>query len=380
MHRLFVVDHSFQLCKSGHRHCGDVVFVMRRQDLTIVILADGIGSGIEARVAATLAAEYLFSLLKENFTGSAAVKALIRSLRRAKLNHGPWAALNVVFISSSGEMNAYSYESPQPFIITARGLEAPVFQPLHWDGEVVQEVSTHLRPNEGLLLFSDGVTQAGLGRGLPRGWGEAGVKSFLSSAGLDSPVHAAAIPAALARKAATFNDNRPADDITVLTLVMQKPKVLNILTGPPGRREDTAKVMAAFLAKEGLKAVCGGTTTHLLAKQMGVTPQVVPGKFGAPAHYELDGIALASEGTVTLNRVNNIFDAPELAIEAGYGIARLLELLYEADEIHFWVGQAANPAHSSTLKPAGFQTRNEVVAELAEKLQGAGKLAVVKRI
>lgn len=380
MPNLFVVDYSFQLCKNGHRHCGDVIFIKRRQDSTIAILADGIGSGIEARVAATLAAEYLLSMINENFSALDAMQVLIRSLRRAKLNYGPWAALNVVFITGSGEITAYSYESPQPFILTARGLEMPASQPLHWSGEVVHEATTHLRPNEGLLLFSDGVTQAGLGRSLPRGWGEAGVRSFLAGAGLESSVHTAAIPAVLARKAAAFNDNLPADDITVLALMLQKPKVLNILTGPPGRRNDTEKVMKAFLAKEGLKAVCGGTTTDLLAKHMGLTPRVIPGKFGTPAHYEIDGIALASEGTVTLNRVNNVFDTPEFAPEAGYGVALLLELLYDADEIHFWVGQAVNPAHHSTLKPSGFLKRNEVVAELAEKLQKAGKLAVIKKI
>jgi len=380
MPRLFVDDHSMQLCKSGHRHCGDAVFVTHRQESTIVILADGIGSGIEARAAATLSAEYLLSMIHEGFTNIEATRALVRSLRHAKLNNGPWAALNAAFIAGSGETTIYSYESPQPFILTARGLESLLFQPLHWDGEVVQEVSTHLRPNEGLLMFSDGVTQAGLGRGLPRGWGEAGVRSFLANARLDKPAHAADIPAALARKAASFNDNRPADDITVLALVLRKPRVLHLMTGPPGKRGDTKKVMTAFLATEGLKVVCGGTTTHLLAEQMGVTPKVVPGKFGAPAHYELDGIDLASEGTVTLNRVNNVFDTPELAPEAGYGVNRIIEFFQQADEVHFWVGQAVNPAHSSTLKPAGIRARNEVVAELAERLRRARKLAVIKKM
>jgi hypothetical protein len=152
------------------------------------------------------------------------------------------------------------------------------------------------------------------------------------------------------------------------------------MTGPPGKRGDTKKVMTAFLATEGLKVVCGGTTTHLLAEQMGVTPKVVPGKFGAPAHYELDGIDLASEGTVTLNRVNNVFDTPELAPEAGYGVNRIIEFFQQADEVHFWVGQAVNPAHSSTLKPAGIRARNEVVAELAERLRRARKLAVIKKM
>lgn len=380
MSRLFVDDHSFQLSKSGHHHCGDAICVTRRQDLTIAILADGIGSGIEARAAATLSAEYLLSLINEGFTSSEAMRALIRSLRSAKLHNGPWAALNAVFVSGSGAATVYSYESPQPLIITARGLESLNFRPQHWGGEVVEEVFTHLRPNEGLLFFSDGVTQAGLGRGLPRGWGETGVRSFLSKAGIDSPAHIAAIPAALAREAASFNGYRPADDISVLTLLLRKPKVLYILTGPPGKREDTGKVMAAFLAQEGLKAVCGGTTTHLLAGQMGLTPRVVPGKYGAPAHYELDGVALASEGTITLNRVNNIFDTPALASEAGFGATRLLQLLQEADEINFWVGQTLNPAHSSSLKPAGIVTRSEAVAGLVEKLQRSGKLAVIKKI
>lgn len=379
MPRLFVNDYSFQFCKSGHRHCGDAVFVARRPDSTIAILADGIGSGIEARVAATLSGEYLLSLVNEGLSSGEAMRSLLRWLRRARLHQGPWAALNAVFIDSTGEVSAYSYESPEPFIMTAHGLESPAFQPQYWDGEVVQEVSTHLRPGEGLLLVSDGVTQAGRGRGLLRGWGASGVRSFLASAKLDSAQAGAAIPSALAREAAALNDNHPIDDITVLTLVLRRPRVLYVLTGPPKQRSDTDKVLAAFLAQEGVKVVCGGTTTQLLAKHLGATTRVIPGEFGAPAHYEMDGVALATEGTVTLNRVNNIYDEPELAAEAGYGPARLVELLNEADEVHFWVGQATNPAHTAALKPSGNMPRNQVVEELVEKLQRAGKLAVVTK-
>jgi hypothetical protein len=162
--------------------------------------------------------------------------------------------------------------------------------------------------------------------------------------------------------------------------MLRRPRALYLLTGPPRQRNDTEKVMASFLAQEGVKVVCGGTTTQLLARHMGVTPRVVPGEYGAPAHYEMEGVALACEGIVTLNRVNNIYDEPDLAAEAGYGPACLLELLNEADEVHFWVGQAVNPAHIVALKPSGNLPRNLVVDELAEKLQCAGKLVVVKRV
>jgi len=373
-------DYSFQMCKDGHRHCGDKTTVVRREDATVAIVADGIGSGVPANLAATLVTEYLLGLLKDGFSTTEAAKACLRALRSARLNRGPWAAFSVVRVSTDGRAHVVSYESPFPLLLTQSGPEEMEYAPRYWEGEVAYEAQTYVRTNEALLVFTDGVTQAGLGRGLPKGWGESGVLKYLNESGLNRPELACEIPPAVVRQAASLNGNRPSDDITVLALFARRPRVLHVLTGPPARREDTEKVLSAFAAVEGTKVVCGGTTTLLLAKHMGVEPRVHPGQYGAPAYYELQGVALACEGTVTLNRVNNIFDEPELASEAGYGASRLLELLSASDEIHFWVGQATNAAHLTTLRPAGVLSRNEVVASLAEKLKRAGKLTVIKKM
>mgnify|MGYP007116386283 CR=1 FL=1 len=41
--------------------------------------------------------------------------------------------------------------------------------------------------------------------------------------------------------------------------------MVNLLFGPPEKREDTNKMLSLFFAKEGKRIVCGGTTSELAA-------------------------------------------------------------------------------------------------------------------
>jgi hypothetical protein len=378
MPRLFVEDYFYQLCKTGHRHCGDLWLVSRREDATWIILADGLGSGMPANVSATLVAEYFLGLIENGFTPGEAIKATLRTLRTARTKGNSWAAFLAARLSPDGEVLLYCYESPPPLLLSLRGIEEISFRPQYWEGEVIQEGSTHLRPYEALLCFTDGVINAGMSRALPRGWGESGLKKFLTNSGLTKKGEMTRIPQIIIKEAAAISQHRLLDDLTAGLIVLRQPQVLQVLTGPPGKREHTTQVLSQFLKAEGLKAVCGGTTTSLLAKHLGVTPVLHPGEFGAPAFYEVPGIALATEGAITLNRAYNVFDEPELWEEAGPGAARLLKLFAEMDEIYFWLGQAVNPAHNYTLKPAGILSRAEVVAVLAEKLKQAGKMVSIR--
>ena len=381
MVRFFVEDYSFQLSKYGHNYCGDVLKVKRTAEATLAVLADGMGSGIPANMSANLVIEYLLGLLSEGFTIAEAVKTSLRSLRRARLNEGPWSAFNVARISPDGEVQVYSYESPLPLLLTAHGVEDLSFNPQFWEGEIVQEVSTHIRPGEALLFFTDGITQAGLGRNLRNGWGESGLKKYLARTNLGKrPAQGTKVTRGIVYEAASIAQNRPADDISSLLLYLRSPRVLQILVGPPAKKSKDSQVMKDFLAAVGTKAVFGGTTTKILASHMGLTPKIFPGEFGAPAHYKIEGIDLACEGAITLNRTNNIFDEPELAEKAGYGTERLIELFVEADEVYFWTGQSSNPANITTLKPSGMLSRNKVVAALAEKLRLAGKLVEIIKV
>jgi hypothetical protein len=379
MPRFFVEGFHFQLPKRGHKHSGDIIKICRHAGGTFAVLADGMGSGVAANVGASVVCEYLARLVEGGTPGVAAMEAGLRTLRRARLTGNPWAALSVASIGANGQAELFSYESPPALLLAASGPEELAFSPEYWEAEIVHRANAQLRSGEAILLVSDGVTHAGMERGLPRGWGIEGVMKFVRTETSDRTGQVSRVPSALVHQAYALNHRQANDDMTALVLVLRKPRVLNILSGPPARPSDDARVAKAFMDAEGRKAVCGGTTTRILAKFLGVSPTVHPGEFGCPSHYDVPGLDLASEGAITLNRLNNIFLQPELADRAGHGPSRLLQLLSDADEIHFWVGQAANPRQHDVLKPAGLLDRNEVILALADKLRQAGKFVTIHR-
>ncbi len=357
--------------------CGDFVAVERTLEATTAVLADGIGTGVKARVAAVMCASRLMELIRLGFTLREACANVVDTMHQARTSEIPFAAFSVCRVLNTGHATIISYESPAPILVDKRlaaYLPRPRSFPLGL--EMVAETNCTLDYGDGIILVSDGVSQAGLGHTYRMGWGVPLASDFVNGC-LVQGVPLKNIPAKILGRVKDISGSTYGDDTTCLLLMCREGTVLNILTGPPSDRKKDPGVVRRFMEMKGMKVVCGSTTSEILARELKrpVTVTGVSNAYHRPPSYEIEGIDLATEGAITLNQAYNILDEKEEKLEYHSSVSDLHRLLHTSDTVNFFIGTAANPAHSTiAFRQMGVLPREAITLLLAEKLRKMGKL------
>ncbi len=357
--------------------CGDYVVVDRTPEATTVIVADGIGTGIKARVAAVMCASRLMELIRLGFSLREAVGQVVDTMHEARTADIPFSAFTVCRLLNSGHTTALSYEIPVPILISKRYVAyLPEARHVPMGLEMVAEVNCTLNQGDGIVIVSDGVSQAGLGHQYRMGWGTRGASDYINGL-LVQGVDFTAIPPKIVEKVREISGSSYGDDTTCVALFCREERTLNILTGPPAKKAQDVKFVEAFLEQKGTRVVCGSTTTEIVGRVLKVPVKVseMPDTYHTPPKYQLAGIDMATEGAVTLNQVYNILDEPADKLEMHSAVSDLYRLLHGSDTINFFVGTATNQAHKNIVfRQMGVLPREVIVELLAQKLRKMGKL------
>lgn len=93
------------------------------------------------------------------------------------------------------------------------------------------------------------------------------------------------------------------DDTTVVVARLRERCPVNVMIGPPERKDDDLSTMRLFFGKDGKHVVCGGTTANAVASYLGVKVHTLPGSGTeeVPPMSEIHGVDLTTEGVVTVN-------------------------------------------------------------------------------
>jgi predicted transcriptional regulator len=372
-----------QSAKKAGRVCGDYVVIDRTTEATTAILADGIGTGIKARVAAVLSASRLMELIRLGFTLREACRKMVDTMHEARTKDIPFSAFSVCRILNNGHATIVSYEIPSPVLINnhlAAYLPDQRFFPMGL--EMIGEVNCTLDYGDGIMMVSDGVSQAGLGYSFHMGWGIQGACDFINGC-LVRGIDAKQTPEEILHKVKEISGSTYGDDTTCLLLLCREAETLNIFTGPPGHRSKDRKEVTRFLQRPGKKVVCGSTTSEIVGRILGVPvmEKNPSSSFHIPPSYEIKGVDYAFEGAATLNQVYNILEEREDRLDPDSSVSDLYRLFHESDTINFVVGTAINPGHQNIVfRQMGIFPREVIIRLLAEKLRKLGKLVNVEYI
>lgn len=379
--RKYIETVVFQRAKKPGGICGDHVVIDRTPEATTAVLADGIGTGIKAQIAAVMCSSRLMELTRQGFTLREACRKIVDTMHQARTSDIPFAAFSVCRVLNNGQATIISYEIPHPILVNNRlaaYLPKPRSFPLGL--EMVAETNCTLEFGDGIVLVSDGVSQAGLGHQYRLGWSIQGASDFINGLLIQGSA-LNTIPEKIVQRVKEISGHTYGDDTTCLLLTCRESKTLNILSGPPGNRAMDSSVVRDFMRLNGAKAVCGSTTVEIVARHLKqkVTMNAVSTEFHKPPAYTLKGIDLATEGAITLNQVYNILEEKESKLAENSAVSDLYRLLHEADAVNIIIGTASNPAHKAIIfRQMGVLPREAIIPLLIEKLRKLGKLISVR--
>ncbi len=370
-----------QLCKTGEELCGDNVQITRTANSVIVVVSDGLGSGVKANILATLTTKIASSMLARGASLADVVETIAQTLPVCRERKIAYSTLQILQINYDGNSTLVEFDSPRTLLSRAGHVFPFPAQERIIADKTVLVGQFELLEDDWIVMVSHGVIHAGIGGLLPLGLGWDGIAArFTEDAARVKDT--AEMCNSLLNCCEGYYLGKPGDDTTVVALKIRRPRRLNLMMGPPASPEHDPDVVRRFLAAPGQKVVSGGTTATLVSRVMGKPLQVSLEYHdpNIPPIAHLEGIDLVTEGVLTLNAAaDRLMTIPELRRSTRMdGASLVARLLMDVDYIHIWAGGAINPAHQNPLLPSAMNIKLQVLGRLRTQLEALGKVVRIE--
>ena len=367
----------------GEQLCGDHVDVVKQgEDSLVIVLADGLGSGVKASILSTLTARIISTMVAEGLPLEECVSTIAATLPVDSRHSVAYSTFTIIHLIENSRVELIQYDNPHVLMLRNGKRYDYQQERMLIDGKEIYHTELTLQENDIFVAMSDGCPHAGIGSTYDFGWRVEGIADFMEQM-IHDTYAARTLSTVLVDECARLYDNRPQDDTTACVLRIRRRARVNLLFGPPFRREDNQKMLSQFFSSEGKHIVCGGTTSQITADYLG-KPLEVSLDYenpNVPPLASIEGVDLVTEGVITMDRVlRNAKDYLtdnehyEDWFEAKDAASLICQFLFEeATDISFFVGRAINPAHQNPDLPINFSIKMNLVGELSETLKKMGK-------
>ena len=367
---------------AGEQLCGDHVDIVEPDESsTVIVLSDGLGSGVKASILSTLTSKIISTMMAEGLPLEDCVETIAQTLPVCSVRGVAYSTFTIIHLKNNETAEIIQYDNPQLILIrNDKNYEYDRLE-MNIGGKKILKSVVNLREGGQFIAMSDGCPHAGIGMAYNFGWKREDIIDFMETL---APVGytAKTLATMLVDECDKLYGHEPGDDATACVVRIRKREPMNILFGPPFNRDDADRMMSLFFSKAGKHIICGGTTSSIAAKYLG-KPLKAKLDFSSdlPPTAEIEGVDLVTEGVITMNKVveyakdylaeNNFYEEWSFKRDGAAQISRLL--FEEATDINFYVGRAINPAHQNPDLPINFNIKMNLVEELSKSLRQMGK-------
>ena len=367
----------------GEQLCGDHVDIVEQGDgSTVIVLADGLGSGVKASILSTLTSKIISTMLAAGLPIEECVSAIAATLPVCSVRGVAYSTFTIIHLRNNETAELIQYDNPQVILIRdEKNFEYPRTE-MNIGGKKIFKSVIKLQEDDLFIAMSDGCPHAGIGMSYNFGWKREDIAAFMETICV-AGYTAKTLSTILIDEVNKLYGGKPGDDATACIVRIRKRVPMNLLFGPPSNRDDCDRMMSLFFSKEGKHIVCGGTTSSIAAKYLGKPLRATLSfeRSDVPPIAEIEGVDLVTEGVITVNKVveyakdyledNQSYEEWSMKRDGASLIARLL--FEEATDINFFVGRAVNPAHQNPDLPINFNIKMNLVKELSDCLRKMGK-------
>jgi hypothetical protein len=371
------------LNKYGEQLCGDNVEIIRQSDNSLVlVLADGLGSGVKASILSTLTSKIISTMIANSMSIDECVSTIAATLPVCQKRGIAYSTFTIIRIVNNTDAEIIQFDNPLIILLrNGKNFEYPISSRII-GGKKIYESKIKLKLDDVFIAMSDGAIYAGVGQILNYGWQRDNIINYIEKS-YNYKISAKIIASLISNKCAELYANKPGDDTTVAAIKIRERKPSNLVIGPPTEPNDDEKMMSLFFAKEGRHIVCGGTTSRIAAKYLEKEVKTTMDYIDTqvPPIAKIEGVDLVTEGVITISKVleyaksylddNRHYEEWNTKEDGASKIARLL--FEEATDINFYVGRAINPAHQNPDLPINFNIKKRLIEELAQCLEQMGK-------
>lgn len=366
----------------GEELCGDHVEIIERDEDSIIVLADGLGSGVKASILSTLTSKILSTMMANDIPLEECVSTIAATLPICKVRGLAYSTFTIIHIIDNAVAELIQFDNPH--IILIRDCEICEYpeNEVTIDNKKIYKSTIKLQENDIFIAMSDGCPHAGIGRVFNFGWKREDIAEYMKTFA-HVGYTAKTLSTMLVDECNRQYDFKPGDDTTSVVVRIRRRSPVNMLFGPPRNRDDADRMMSLFFSKEGKHIVCGGTTSSIAAQYLGkpLRASLCFERSDIPPMGEIEGVDLVTEGVITVSKVleyakdaldkNDLYEEWSYQHDAASSICRLL--FEEATDINFFVGRAVNPAHQNPDLPINFNIKMNLVDELSACLKKMGK-------
>lgn len=367
----------------GEQLCGDHVDIIEQdENSTVIVLADGLGSGVKASILSTLTSKIISTMMAEGLSLEDCVETIAATLPICSVRGVAYSTFTIIHLIDNETADLIQYDNPQIILLrSGTNYDYPKSE-MNIDGKKIFRSSIKLNEDDIFIAMSDGCPHAGIGVAYNFGWKREDIIGYMEAVSAGGYT-AKTLSTMLVDECDKLYGHKPGDDTTACVVKIRKREPMNILFGPPSNRNDCDRMMSLFFSKEGKHIICGGTTSSIAANYLHKPLEASLNfeRADVPPIAKIEGVDLVTEGVITINKVlenakdyisdNKNYEKWGFSHDGASLISRLL--FEEATDINFYVGRAINPAHQNPDLPINFSIKMNLVEELSKCLKQMGK-------